>query len=493
MRELYNVQYDSKVYTDENLLYKHRLIDPVRLSKNFTYLYGRDSDMFPLLGMTEGQNAFQSIKPKELNDTQYTWDIMGRMKHTSRVVGLADGANATPGRNFEPFEMDFEDNWFHAYYSAFSPDQRFAVRIQREPQRLASGKYRALVRIMNTVDPTVSIPLDNFQAGRAWVMGATSVTASLSDGTTSNQMFPGKMTNQFGWQRYSKQIAGNVANKVTVYEFDLEGGGKTNYWIPFEMKLWEMERRLLNESDLWYSEYNRDENGVIHLVDEDNGLPIPKGAGVKEILTSFGHYDTYGPVLTKAKIDATLSRCFDNRVDDTPTEIVMYTGRGGAKMFHNMIMNDAVMNGYFVALGNNTISGGDYLSYGKYFNQYKTIDGKILTVKVVKLFDHGLFAEQNIANSEYYEGHPWTSYTMIFLDHSKSNDGERNIQLVAEKGREHITGVYKGLTPLPGAWGGIPDQFLSTRKDMAAYEVMTSQGITIKNPTTSFWLDFVFN
>jgi hypothetical protein len=491
MRELFSTTYDSKVYTDENLLYKHRLIDPVRLSKSFTYLYGRDSDMFPLLGMTEAQNAFQSIKPKTLNDSQYTWDIMGRMKHTSRIVGLANSGNVTPGRNFESFDIDFEDNWFHAYYSAYSPDQKHQVRIQFEPKRLPNGKYRATVRLMNTIDPADYVTLDNFLPGKAWVMGATSVTASLSDGTTSNQMFPGKMTNQFGWQRYSKQIAGNVANKVTVYEFDLEGGGKTNLWIPFEMMLWEKERRTINEMDLWFSEYNRDANGVIHLIDDENGLPVPKGAGVKEIISSFGHYDTYGPVLTKEKIDSTLFKCFDNRVDGTPTEIVLYTGTGGARMFHQAIMNDAVMSNYFVALGSNVISGGDYMSYGKYFNQYKTIDGRLVTVKVVKLFDHGPFAEQNKANSQYYEGLPHFSYTMVFMDHSKGDDGERNVQLVAEEGRELITGVYKGLTPLPGAWGGIPKEFLSTRKDMAAYEVMTSQGITIKNPTTSFWLDFL--
>lgn len=489
MRELYSVQYDSKVYTDENLLYKHKLIDPVRLSKNFTYLYGRDSDMFPLLGMTEGQNAFQSIKPKVLNDTQYFWDVMGRMKHTARVVGLV-GSNPTPGKGFQPFEMDFETNWLHAYYSAYSPDQKYAVRIQAEPKRQASGFYRALVRIMNTTNPDTYVPLDNFAAGKAWVMGATSVAASLSDGTTSNQMFPGKLTNQFGFQRYSKQIAGNVANKVTVYEFDLEGGGKTKYWIPFEMKLWEQERRLLNETDLWVSEYNRDEHGVIHLIDERTGLPIPKGAGVKEMLREFGQYDTYGPILTKAKIDNTLTRCFDNRVDDTPTEIILYTGTGGARMFHQMVMNDAVGNNFFVALGDQIVTGGEYMSYGKYFNQYKTIDGRIVTVKVVKMFDHGLFAEQNRENGQMHNGLPWFSYTMVFLDHSKSNDGERNIQLVAEEGREYITGVYRGLTPLPGAWGGIPEGLLSTREDMAAYEVMTSQGISIKNPTTSFWLDF---
>jgi hypothetical protein len=65
--------------------------------------------------------------------------------------------------------------------------------------------------------------------------------------------------------------------------------------------------------------------------------------------------------------------------------------------------------------------------------------------------------------------------------------------MVAEEGREYITGIYKGMSPIPGVWGKLPsssESFLGTRQDIAAYEVMGSGGIAITNPTTSFWLDF---
>lgn len=487
MRELRTTEYIATQYTDENLLYRTKLIDPVELKQGLTYMYGKDSDMFPLLTMTEGNGAFKSVKPKLMNDTQYTWKVFGRMKHTSKVVRLFD-VNANPGLGHSEFRVVMEDNWLHAMYSVFTPDQENQCRVQHEGEYIAPGQWLYTFALM-TGDETTSIDLSNFQEGMSWVMGATSVAASKSDGTTSNSMIPGEWTNQFGFHRYSKQIAGNIANKVTNIQFDLDNGKTTNLWMPFEMKLFELDNRLLNESDLWYSEYNRDSNGKIHLKDPDTGEPIPKGAGVKQALKTVNNYDTYS-ILTKAKLDNTVKAVFGNRVDKTPMEIVLYTGRGGAEMFDSAIRSDAVLNNYYQAMGEKAISGGTYLSYGAYFNQYKTIDGRTITIKIVDLFDHGLLAEQQRANGQLYNGYPWESYNLVFLDHSMTDDGERNITLVAEQGREYLTGIYKGMSPLPGAWGGIPEKFLSTRKDVAAYEVMTSQGIAFTNPTTSFWLQF---
>lgn len=487
MRELYATEYDSTTHLDETLLYKSGLIDQVALSKNLTYLWGKDSDMFPLLTTTQGQNAFTSLKPTQLNDTQYVWPIMGRTRWTTKVVALCDSSLAYPGLNFTPFDVYFEDNWIHYQYSAHTPDQLNQVRFQSEPKKEGEKLWRVTVQIIGA-DPTEYIAASNFVAGQAWAMGATSVAGQLSDGTTSNRMTPGKLINQFGWQRYSKVISGNITNKVVNIEFDTDGGGKTNMWMPFELKQWEMERRMLDEMDLWTSKYNRTTTGIITTIDPETNLPIPKGAGVKQIITAAGNYDTFS-VLTKAKFDQTVRSVFDNRVDDTPMEIVLYTGRGGAEMFHTMLMGEAAE--YVLAVGNAVVTGEGYLQFGAYFNKYKLIDGRIITVRPTKMFDHGTLAQQDRENGRMYNGYPLASYNMVFLDHSLDNGGERNIQLVAEAGREEIAGVYTGLTPLPDAWKAVAgrDAKLSTTKDKASYEVMTSRGINFKNATTSFWLE----
>lgn len=491
MRELFTTQYESKGYTDENVLYKHKMIEPVALSKNLTYLYGKDSSLFPLLSNTEGQGFTKSVKPKLLNDTQYEWGVMGRMKHTSVVYGLSNSAVTTPGLGHTSFKVIFEDNWFIGQFGALSPDGQHSVRIQGEPTKLANGKYEYTFALA-TGDPTEYISLDNFLGGKAWVQTAPSVAASKSDGNRSNSMTPGRMTNQFGFHRYSKQIAGNVANKVTVYEFDTEGGGKTNMWMPEEMKQWELDRRLQNETDLWISKYNRDTNGVIHLKDEVTGEPIPRGAGVFEVLKDSGNYDTYSaPDLTISKLNNTVNSVFVNRVDKTPMEIVLYTGAGGRRAFNEALQNDANSKSLFYALSEKVIGGSSsgLMTYGNYFDQYRTIDGYLITIRECNFFNHGLQAEMDRANGNLVNGFPEFSYNLVFLDHSMNDGGERNIQLVAEEGREVVTGVYKGMSPLPGSWGAIGnDKLLSTKKDVASYEVFDSQGIAIKNNTTSFWL-----
>lgn len=489
MRELSPSVYNATQFTDENLLFKNSLIPEVQLKQNLTYLWGKDSDMFPLLSTLEGNGAFTTMKPKTMNDTQYKWKVFGRMKHTTKVVKLYDSITE-PGKGLSSFRVVMEDGSLHHHYTVYSPDQKHQCRVQGEGKKIANKQY---LYTFTLATGTMSTYLDlaNFVNGKSWGWGATKIPMSKSDGTASNSMSPGEWTNQYGGYRYSKQIAGNIANKVTVIEFDLEGGAKTNMWMPFEMKMFEMDNRLLNETDLWTSEYNRDENGVIHLYDEDSGEPVISGAGVKQIIKTVNNFSTYS-ILTKTLLDNTVKSVFSNRVDDTPMEIVMYTGRGGAEMFHNAIMADARLNQYFIPLGEKEIVDGadGYLRYGRYFRQYRTIDDKLITIKVSKMFDHGVLAEQQRANGQIYNGYPWESYNMVFIDHSRTNDGDRNVMLLAEEGRVYTSKIYPGMSELPGSWGAIPEKFIATRRDIASYEVLGTQGITITNPTTCFWLQF---
>lgn len=489
MRLLQNQTYSHDVFTDENTLYNHKLIDPVSISKNITYLYGKDSQMFPLLNNTEGKGLTKSVKPKQLNDSQYDWTVMGRMVNTSKVVAQGNLLNTAPGVGFTPFTVIFEDATFIGHYTLTSPDGAHRCRIQGEPVKLGVNRYEATLRIIGS-NITEFVSLDNFNRGKSWVMGAPIDAFSKSDGNRSNSMSPGKMTNQFSLHRFSKPIAGNVANKVTVYEFDTDSG-KTNLWMPHEMTMFELDRREKLEEHLWFSKYNRDANGQITLFDEVTNEPIPEGAGIKEILTYGGNYDTYAaPTLTLAKLNGTINRIFSNRIDKTPMTIVMYTGAGGVLAFDNALKTDANNKSYFVKLGESEIksmTGG--LTYGAYFDTYRTIGGYTIQVRECNIFNHGQLAEMDRANGNTINGFPISSYDMVFIDHSMNDSGEANVQLVAEEGRELITNIYKGMSPLPAVWGALGSgNILSTKKDEASYEVLTTQGIAMLNWTTSFWL-----
>lgn len=490
MRELQTVQYSTQQFSDENLLLNFKLIDPPTLSKTLTWLWGKDSDEFPLTFLTEGQGATKSIKPLKISDTQYKWKVMGRMRSTSKCLGVPNSGVTKPGFNGTPFEIDFEDDFFKRMFTAYSPDGSHRIRFQTNPVKIGTNRYR-YTAILLTGGNSSYLASTQYAAGMYWVEGAPIIAASKSDGTSSNHVAPGEMTNQFGYHRYGYELAGNVSNKATNIEFDLAGGGKTNKWIPFDFKNFELKRKKLNEEDLWFSEYNRDINGIIYAREVD-GEPLPIGAGIKQILKTAGQYDTYS-TLTLNKLKSIVRSTFSNRVDATPMELVLYTGKGGMEQFNNAILSDANAASYFTPLGEAAIRSGKdgYMQYGAYFNQFKTIDGFIITLKYNKMFDHGSQATAQRQNGDMIDGYPRMSYTMVCLDQSKTDSGERNITMVCEEGRELVTGIYVGMSPVPDVWGVVNGMQKSTRRDISSFELIDSQGIHIQNYTTSFWLDRV--
>jgi len=229
MRVLYADSYDSRKYTDENLLYKSGLLEPTELNRSLVYLYGKDSDMFPLMATTIGQGFTTSVTPKLLNDTQYTWNTMGRMKHTSPVVRLRYSSDTKPGLNNQPFQVVFRDSWLTHQHGVTSPDQTYKCRVMSTGEQIGENEWVYTLQLTGS-DPTAYISLDNFAVGKYWVMTVPTIAASKSDGNASNTMAPGKVTNQFGFHRFTKNIAGNIANKVTPIEFPKEGGGTTTMW-----------------------------------------------------------------------------------------------------------------------------------------------------------------------------------------------------------------------------------------------------------------------
>ena len=497
MRELKTTSTVSAEYSDVNLLYQNKLIGPSELNKKFTWMYGTAKSSFPLQMLTEGNGAIKSLTPKELDgDTQYTWRTFGRQVRSSRCVGLVNTSLTKPGLGASTFEVIFEDALFHTLYSLYSPDGQSYVRVEGEGVRIGDKRVKYRLQLM-TGDRNAYISPDNFLAGKSWSLGGTIIPMSKSDGTTANALVPGMWTNQFSAWRYSFPIAGNIANKSVIYELDMidENGtktGTTNMWIPFQMKLWEIERREFIETKLWEDEYNRTPEGIILNIDPETGEYIPQGAGVKSQIKAIGNYTTYGENLTLSFIDKTILSVLGNRNDQVPGELVFHTGKGGARMINNAIRKDAVLNQYFTPLGAEVIkSGNGGLSYGAYFTQYKTIDGWIVTLKTSDYFDQSTKARQDIDNGRTFEGLPYYSYNIVSLDHSMRDDGERNIQLVCEKGREYQANVYKGMSALPGSWGSIPGNLISTKKDIASYEVLGTSGVAMTNPTTSFWLEFV--
>ena len=487
LREVSRGNYDDRGYSNEETIAHLMLAKPEEINNVLTYTYGMDDDRFPLTFLTEGQGGAGVV---DIATVQWTWKTMGRMKFNDFVLYF-NTANTTPGKGGSMFEVEFKTHWLIEQYGLIAPDGVTQVRIMKDLGEGPHGGYLYRLKLTNP-DPNAYVDLDNLKAGKYWSMTAPTISESYSKGNRSNVMGPGKMQSQLEFHRYSKEIAGNISNVVVTYEFKTKSGGTTNLWINEEMRQHDIQCRIMDEERLWLAEYNRDVNGEIHLIDPDNGQPIPHTAGMQQICRE-SNYDTYGEVLTLNKIERTIGDVLDKDTDTGSMEVVLACGKGFSQDFDMAIRNDARSEGFATPLGDKMIedfNGG--LSYGKYFRRYKTVDGHVITLKHLPFLDNGTIAENAKANGMIHprSGLPITSHQAFLVDLS-TYQGVRNVRKVRQKGQIYKAGVLKGLTDIPASWGAVPTNSISTEIDMSRYEVMNSYGLQVNNATKMFQLKCV--
>ena len=486
MRVLSQGKYEDRGYSNEESIAYLQLQKPVEINAFLTYNYGMDDDRFPLSFMTEGQGTSGTV---DIATVQWTWSTMGRMKFTDFVTYF-NAANTKPGLGGAEFEVHFSTHWFIEQYGLIAPDGKTQVRVQKDLGESAYG-YGYILKLTSP-NPNAFIDPEMLAKGKYWSMSAPTVSESYSKGNRSNSMGPGKMTSQLEFQRYSKEIAGNLANVITEYEFKTKGGGTSKLWINEEMRQFHLNMRVMNEERLWMAEYNRNANGEVILKDRDNGKPIPHTSGMLEICRE-SNYDTYGEYLPLNKIKRTVGDVIDRDTDTGTMDIVLMGGKGFLEDFDEAMKMDAKENGFLTPLGDKEIQGmGGNLEYGAYFRKYKTVDGHTITAKHCSFFDKGTIAEAAKQNGMIHprSGLPITSHQACFIDFS-SYEGHRNVRMVRQKGQIYKAKVIEGMTDIPACWGLPNTNHAATEVDMARYEVKSSLGLQVDNSNKMFLLKCV--
>ena len=486
MRVLSQGKYEDRGYSNEESIAYLQLQKPVEINAFLTYNYGMDDDRFPLSFMTEGQGTSGTV---DIATVQWTWSTMGRMKFTDFVTYF-NTANTKPGLGGAEFEVHFSTHWFIEQYGLIAPDGKTQVRVQKDLGESAYG-YGYILKLTSP-NPNAFIDPEMLAKGKYWSMSAPTVSESYSKGNRSNSMGPGKMTSQLEFQRYSKEIAGNLANVITEYEFKTKSGSTSKLWINEEMRQFHLNMRVMNEERLWMAEYNRNANGEVLLKDRDNGKPIPHTSGMLEICRE-SNYDTYGEYLPINKIKRTVGDVIDRDTDTGTMDIVLMGGKGFLEDFDESMKMDAKENGFLTPLGDKEIQGmGGNLEYGAYFRKYKTVDGHTITAKHCSFFDKGTIAEAAKQNGMIHprSGLPITSHQACFIDFS-SYEGHRNVRMVRQKGQIYKAKVIEGMTDIPACWGLPNTNHAATEVDMARYEVKSSLGLQVDNSNKMFLLKCV--
>ena len=464
---LYEDTFNSSSMTDENSLAAALLTQPDVLSPVITHLSGQEDKRFPLSYLTEGMGA-----TKYINDVEYDYPVMGRMNKALECL-----AQSGTGANHTRIKLTFNERWFVRQYIIEAPDGT-QLRIMDDPTPVANGyEYSCQLVASDGAALSSGTVLQN----KLFVQLYAPAAMSGSRGNESHWVAPSKMRNQISLIRKSYAYEGNMPDRVVNFEFNV-GGRSTNLWYDFEeyqhMLRWKEE----TEYALWYSQYNRDANGLIHLKD-DNGKPITLGSGVFEQIPNV---DTYSE-LTTAKIKSVVRDALYGATDAQQMNIVLFTGIGGMEEFDNA-MKSEISSGTYIK---NTdpasfISGsGSNLQLGGYFTSYQHIDGHTITVRHLPLFDHGAKA----MNSDRHPvtGLPLESYRMCFLDMS-TYDGEANVQYISRKGRELIRFAVAGATVPPG-FGG--NALRATDVDGSSVHFMKECGVAIRRATNCLLLDCV--
>ena len=124
------------------------------------------------------------------------------------------------------FEVEFSTHWFIEQYGLIAPDGMTQVRIQKDCGEGSHGGYKYILKCTNP-NPNFFIDPEFLAKGKYWSLSAPTISESYSKGNRSNTMSAGTMTSQLEFRRYSKEIAGNLANVITTYEFMVISCGLT--------------------------------------------------------------------------------------------------------------------------------------------------------------------------------------------------------------------------------------------------------------------------
>lgn len=481
-RVIHHESFDDSGYTNNLSLTEARMTQPDHLNPVITHLMGQESKKFPLLFLTEGQA--KGIKYIEIQDVEYDWPVVGRMRTTSGVAGHDYVPTDKPGYGGTFIYVIFKDQWLKYQHNVVSPNG-VTCRVVTKPERVSTGYKYTLDLIRNS--DTAFVPLSELTTNTLWSMvGGANVAESYSVGNESNKQMPGKLKNQIGILRKSYEIAGNVANRTTTFHFNIDGK-EENYWLPYEEWQHELQFKEACEESLWESKYNRDRFGNIMTIDHESQLPIPYGAGLKEQIPN---RDTYGK-LTLKKLKMVVSEVTRGATDSENMNIMLFTGIGGLEEFSDAIMTEA--SGWTLYQGalNNTITGSPMsMTFGAAFTQYRHIDGHMVTVSKLNYLDFGGTAQN--APLHPVSGLPMTSYEMHFVDMSVY-DGENNVQIVTQKGRSLIRGIEQGMTLLKnlnyGNYNGnTKDIQLSTAQDKTSIHYLKTLGVAVRRNTHCFSL-----
>ena len=460
--------YNDSQMTDMNSLSNAMLSKPAELSQIITHLAGKDDKRFPLSFLTEGVGNVKSIDRLE-----YEYRVATHKLRT-RPLSAAGPTGAAIGLGGATFVLTFPDKYFIFPYVLVSQSGT-QVRIMKEPVMAAAGSdWEYTCQIVNP-SPTAVVAAADCLPGMLWGQLYAPVGTDFSRGNASNWQAPGLVRNKLTTVRKSYHMSGNAKEYVAEFSLPTKGGSTTKLWMDYEEYLHMLDFKEECEMYYWYGQKSYDANGHVYMKDE-NGQPVIIGPGLLEQIVETDTYST----LTETKLKNIIGDLFYSMTDAAQKQVTLYTGTGGAREFDEALKNHFSSNTFKVGGENRFITGsGRSLGLTGYFTSYEHVDGHMVNVVKLPLFDHGAVAQARAKHPT--TGYSLESYRMVFVDQS-NYDGQNNLQMISKKGRESMRWCVAGSV--------VPRGFASTDArasdvDGASVHMLKTAGIALKRFDTS--------
>ena len=462
--------YNDSQMTDMNSLANALLSKPTELSPIITHLAGKDDKRFPLSFLTEGVGNVKSIDRLE-----YEYRVATHRRRT-RPVAAAPTTTTNLGLGGSTFEVTFPDKNFVFPYVLVS-QTGVQARIMKEPmQASASTGWVYTLQLVNP-DPAATMPAADVAAGSLFAQMFAPVGVDFSRGNASNWETPGKVRNKLTTVRKSYHMSGNAKDFVAEFSLPTKGGSTTKLWMDYEEYLHMLDFKEECEMYYWYGQKTYDSNGVTTMKDE-NGQPVIVGPGLLEQIVETDTYST----MTETKLKNIIGDLFYGMTDASQKQVTLYTGTGGAREFDEALKNhfSGTAGSWKVGGENRFITGsGRSLGLTGYFTSYEHVDGHVVNVVKLPIFDHGAVAQARAKHPT--TGYSLESYRMVFVDQS-NYDGQNNLQMISKKGREAMRWCVAGSV--------VPRGFSATDTrasdvDGASVHMLKTAGIALKRFDTS--------
>jgi hypothetical protein len=344
-----------------------------------------------------------------------------------------------------------------------------------------SGTNFAYTLQLINPDPNATMPAEDVVEGNLFAQLFAPVGTDFSRGNASNWTSPSLVRHKLTTIRKSYQFSGNAKDQVAEFELPIGGGKSTKLWMDYEE--WQKMLQFKQEYEVanWYGQQSYNANGETQLKDE-NGQPIVIGPGLLEQIINKETYSS----LTENKLKNVVRDLFFGMTDADNMEVTLFTGIGGADEFDRAMKDSLTANVYKQFNDRTFVSGtGRKLQMDGYFTSYKHVDGHVVNVVKVPLFDHGPVAQASRKHPE--TGLPLESYRMVFVDQSRY-DGQNNLQMVNKKGREMLRWAVAGSV-VPKGFSG--NDTRATDLDGASVHFLKTCGICLKRFDTSIDLQCV--